>query len=412
MTNQRWLNLALASISVFYIAQIALDLMWHNLCGHLGVDYCAFWSAGAISTAHGYPKAYDLGLLAQIELRNFPAFGDRSTFAVSPFAYLPVFLPPFQLFAMLPAAVSFWIWTLINVAACAFYLRYFYLNTRHVPPPRRMLTMLFLSLPVYWNFLDGQVNVWLMICIGEFMRLMMSKRPFPAGLWLGGLLLKPQTLLLLGPLLLLRFPRKAFAGLLLSSAALGVASIALVGVGGLKAMLQVWLGFSTGLPTNDVDSMMNWRMIAFHLSQWLPPAVGWVTAALGTLATIAAVLPLWRNPLDLPSKSFAPVLLGTLAGTALIAWHSHIHMAMILIPPLVLLWEQDPFRSRYVLEKWVLLPAAAYLGVYVLAALIKIHAVPGALTGSINLLRGGAELTLNAWILSLVVRLSGDSLPT
>jgi hypothetical protein len=406
MTPEKRLNLVLAALAVFYLIQIVLDLVWHNICGHLGVDYCAFWSSGQIANAYGYGRVYDLELLGRVELGNFPSFGDRPTFAVSPFAYLPVFLPPFQLLAILPPALGFWVWTLVNTAAFALYLRFFYRNTVKLALPTRVLAMLSLSLPVYWNLLDGQVNVWLMICVGEFMRLATAEEPLKAGLWLGGLLLKPQSLLLLGPALLFRGTRRIIAGLGISCGVLVAASLAMLGKNGMAALAQVWLGFGRGIPTNDVDSMMNWRMIGFHFSNWFSPGLGWSLAALGIVATIAAATYLWRRTIDLRSSSFAMALLGTMAATGLVAWHAHIHMAMFLIPALILVCKETSIPTKNLLESWVAVPAAAYVLVYLLASLIKLGVLPMELAISLNFLRGASEFGLNAWILAVAVKQS------
>jgi hypothetical protein len=405
MSRTGWVNLALAASFIFYLIQVALDLIWKNTCGHLGTDFCAFWSAGGIANALGYAKVYDLHILAAAQQQNFPAFGDISTFAVSPIAYLPVFVIPFQMLALIPPATSFWIWTVINAAAFVLYLRFFYQQTNLQTMPWRLLSMLALSLPVYWNFLDGQVNVWLMICVGEFMRLAMAGKSLRAGMWLGGLLLKPQTLVLLGLVLMLQRSMKIMLGLFAVSTVLIGGSVALVGRAGIGSMLRVWLGFAQGMPTNDVDSMMNWRMLGFHLTNWLSPEVGWIVIVGGSAVTALAALYLWRRPIAWNSMAASGALLGTLAATCLVAWHSHIHMAMVLIPAFLLMRPQLEFSRPGLLERWVLVPTAAYFLVYVLASLAKIDILPGGITTSINIVRGGAEFAMNAWLLIVALQL-------
>ncbi len=404
LSSRSWTNLALAACFALYLIQVALDLVWGNTCGHLGTDFCAFWSAGRAANVGGYAQAYDLGTLARIQLENFPAFGQISTFAVSPVAYLPVFLLPFQLLALLPAAAGFWIWTVLNAVGFVAYLRFFHRETVGAPLPTRLLVLLSLSLPVYWNFLDGQANVWLVICVGEFMRRALVGQSFRAGLWLGGLLLKPQALVLIALALLLQLSMRTIAGLATATAALLGSSLAMVGVSGAKATLQVWLGFARGMPTNDVDSMMNWRMLGFHLSNWFSPELGWGLAAAGMLVTVLATIYLWRRRLPWNSASFTFALSGTLAATGLVAWHSHIHMAMMLLPAMVVLMQRDRLLEDRVLEGWVLIPVAGYFLVYVLAALVKAAALPGTIAPSLNFLRGSSEFGVNAWILILAVQ--------
>ncbi len=100
MPSAGWINLALAAFLLFYTVQIALDLVWNNYCDHLGVDYCAFSSAGRLPNLKGYASAYDPAQLAGIQSTVFPPI--RRGLSVSPVAHLPVFLPPFQARALFP----------------------------------------------------------------------------------------------------------------------------------------------------------------------------------------------------------------------------------------------------------------------------------------------------------------------
>ncbi len=404
MTAAGWLNIGMAGLAVFYAAQVMLDISWNNVCANLGIDYCAFWSAGRAANLYGYASAYDPGILSGLQSANLPATAQG--LAVSPVAYLPVFLLPFQILALFPPTVGFWIWTAVNGVCFAAYLRFFNARLSGSPLPNRLLILLSLSLPVYWNFLDGQVNVWLMICLGEFARHAFAGQRFRSGLWLGGLLLKPQALILLVLALLLQRSIRMVAGLAASAAALLAGSVALVGANGAAAVLQVWLGFAQGIPANDVELMMNWRMLGLHLSNWFSPVLGWGLAALGIAVTVVAALYLWRVRLQGSSTSFAFALLGTLAATSMVAWHSNIHMAMILIPPMLMLLQQKQALKQAAFNGWVLIPASAYILAYILAALAKVNVLPPSMGAFLDFLRGASEFGVNAWILVLALRYS------
>jgi len=95
--------------------------------------------------------------------------------------------------------------------------------------------MMLLYFPVFANFINGQVNVFLLVCTGEFLRNVMEDHPFTAGLWLGGLLLKPQVLILIVPVILILRYWKIFAGFFASSAVILLTSLALSGWNGMKA---------------------------------------------------------------------------------------------------------------------------------------------------------------------------------
>ena len=98
-----------------------------------------------------------------------------------------------------------------------------------------------ISLPVYFTIWEGQVNFWLAICVGEFIRLMLDDRPFIAGLWLGGWMLKPQLLPLITIFFLLHKFKKAFFGLTSSAFLSIVISFCLLGTRGVVNLLNILL---------------------------------------------------------------------------------------------------------------------------------------------------------------------------
>ena len=61
--------------------------------------------------------------------------------------------------------------------------------------------------------------------------------------------------------------------------------------------------------------------------------------------------------------------LALLAATTAVAWHSHVHAAMILIPPILMFAVGRPAADAGILAKWVLIPAGALIGRSALAAL-------------------------------------------
>jgi hypothetical protein len=67
MGAAQWLNLGFASLAVFYVAQICLDVLWGNLCVHLGVDYCVLWSAGRIASTEGYAQIHSIEVMQALQ---------------------------------------------------------------------------------------------------------------------------------------------------------------------------------------------------------------------------------------------------------------------------------------------------------------------------------------------------------
>ncbi|HEY5982071.1 MAG TPA: glycosyltransferase family 87 protein [Anaerolineales bacterium] len=398
-TNPRtWLNLALASLGLFYALYLGWQTIQHMMCSQIGVDYCDYLAAATAANDYGYARIYDLQFLERAQHHMLTTAGLLAPIPVLPYRYLPVFVLPFQLLSGLSPEIGFWIWTAVNVLALLVYLQFFLHRLHLDPAPVRLLLLLFACLPVFMNLLTGQVNVWLVISIGEFMRALLNRKPFRAGLWLGGLLLKPQLLVLIGLVLLLHRAWKTLAGLAATSAALAALSLMLTGPAGFVQMLGLWLATADAPANVWVEGMMNWRMLGLHLSSLIGPWIGWGFAVAGMLITLIATLLVWRRPFNADSPSFPLALLGVLAASLMITWHSHIHMAMIVIPPMIYLLQAKILPQR-VLDYWVVLPAGLYLiMVFVPAAMMKLNALPPAAQPWIYFSIGAGEFSANLYL--------------
>ena len=416
MTPEAWQNLALLAVAVFYVAQVGLDLIWHNLCGHLAIDYCSFWSAGHIASASGYAKVYDLNLMEQIQRSVFPRrYEVQGTFATVPTPYLPPFIVPFAFLAGLGPFVGYWVWTVFNLAVFIGYFIFFTKKTTGQPPSRRLFALILLSFPVFLDFFYGQVNIWLMVFVGEYMRAELDGKPFRAGLWLGGLLIKPQYLALIGIALLMQRSIKALAGLAVSSLVIMAVSYAMVGSAGFVAMIQLWLGYTSGLPATGPNVMMNWRMLGLFLEGLFNAPWVWPLMFAGMAVTAIAGLYLWRHPVDWHSWSSPVVLLGILAATGAVAWHSHISTQTILIPPLIYLNQPRNRLPKNALLLWVIIPPIFQFGVLVLGGLAQ----GGVLTGNVadwqNLLSAivpfGFNLYFLAWAIQTMRSMRAQAVP-
>ncbi len=292
----------------------------------------------------------------------------------------------------------------LNAACFVAYLRSFHAKMTRGPLPGRLLALISLSLPVYWNFLDGQVNVWLVICLGEFARRAAMGQPFSAGLWLGRLLPKCQVLVVIVFAILLQRSIRMAEGLIAASAALVAGSLALIGLNGGVPVMQVWLRFAGGIPANNVGLMMNWGVLGRYLATWISPTFGWTVAVAGIVFTIGIALLLRRSRLDSKSSSFAFALLGTMAATGMVAWLANIDMAMILIPPMVVLAQRERILKPSVLNGWSLVPSSVYMLSHLLASWIRGNAAPSGTGQVLDFLRGASESSVNAWILIVAIR--------
>ena len=332
LSKEAWQNLVIVAFLGFYAGQVILDISWNNYCGNLAIDYCAYWSAGKIANIDGYEQVYNLNRLWDVQKPISSKYMLPEQYDPVPVPYLPVFIVPFQLFALFDVIPSFWTWTVLNIIGIITYLIFF---TRKIslrkPFKKRILILAFISLPVFLDLFQGQFNLLLMVCVGEFLRKIMDDKQFLAGIWLGGLLLKPQILILIIPFLFLKRRWRALYGFAISSFGLGLISFLIGGLTSIQKMVQLWIGYTGGLPSNYPEAMMNWRMVALNVNAIFNSNIGWWIAIPCLIATLIYAFYGWRIRFDFQSPEFVLAILGTFAATSTIAWHSHFSMTMIMI---------------------------------------------------------------------------------
>ena len=335
---ENWQNLILVAVFFLYLSQFGFLFVKVNFL--MGYDYLAFWSAGKIADDQGYTKIYDLENLRNIQIhiledQGILQRGVESNFSPFPAPIFSFFVLPFQLLSRFNPKQSYWIWTSFNLAVLIGYLLFYIRKTLHVNSPlfsaKRTILLMLLSFPVILSLNEGQVEVFLVVCMGEFIRNGLNKKPFPSGLWLGGLLLKPQLLIIIIPLLIIQRNWKVLMGFFASSGLIIGSSFILSGYQGLKSLIDLWTQFGSGIATSSPESMINWRMVAVNLDS----PFGWTVAIMGMILTLLAVYFLVRNNYSYGTPQWVMIMLGIFSATLAITWHSHLHMAVVLIPFLI-----------------------------------------------------------------------------
>ncbi|MCJ7519560.1 MAG: glycosyltransferase 87 family protein [Anaerolineaceae bacterium] len=233
---------------------------------------------------------------------------------------------------------GYWIWTFLNLIILIGYL--FFLQ-KNLPGNGttvnylNLLILMLISYPVLSNIITGQVEVFLVVFAGEFIRNAVSKKPILSGIWLGGLLLKPQLLILIIPIFLIMRNWKVLFGFIVSSGIILMTSLFLSGFAGMKALINLWTKYSVGMASNFLEGMINWRMVGVNVNTLMNTSLGWVITGLGMVLTIVAVYFLIKKRPPFGSPPWIMAMLGVFSATLAITWHSHYHMAMVLIPFLI-----------------------------------------------------------------------------
>lgn len=402
-SSNKWLNLLLAALLTFFLINLALPLIrgsWTEV-----IDYVAFYTAGDIANEGKFADFYNLETLKARETELLLSLDGQvePDFVVNPIQYLPVFILPFSLLARLDFPLSLWVWQVLNLVGLVGYLWFFTGKASGKTPSHQVVLLFLASLPVLLNFHYGQVNVWLLICVGEFLRAAQDQKPYAAGLWLGGLLIKPHLLILLLPFLLIQKRFKEIVGFGLSALAVMGLSFILVGADGFIALKDVMFEAAQGGVSSGYEYMMNWRMVSHYVELFSSPLVGKVV--LIALMTITAGLPLviFRKKIAADSSHFAIAVLGVLAATTAVTYHIHVHTAMILIPVLLYLLIRGEIGPKWVWG-WSMAPTLLYFAQYILAVLLLQGILPKSLAVLGQISFGMGMLVVNMMLLGWVLR--------
>jgi alpha-1,2-mannosyltransferase len=362
-TNPRtWFNPAwLILLASFLVGFIAFILSGRG-CDFLATDFRGYYVAGQITRLAGVAAVYEPRRQAESQatlLLKCPDGTVRPARLSVMVPYLPVFILPFLPLPSLEFTASYVIWSLMNLVILFFYLYRF----STALPARTNWLVLFqwaLCFPLLVNLMLGQINVILVIALGEFVLCLSQDKPFRAGLWLGGLMLKPHLLILLLPGLLISRNWKTLFGFGACSALLLTASLFLTNPSDLHAWLAVVRSFVDS-SFNSIPDMMNARGMAFNLERFIPASIAWLAAAILILVTALLVLNRWKEP-GITYNIFW-LMLATFAGTFIVTWHSNLYLWLVLLPFLIALDLEDQLPLAF-LVVWILGPAAVFFPVY------------------------------------------------
>lgn len=401
-TEKNWINLLLIALATYFLISFMMPLVRGDWCG--AIDYCGYYGAGLTMNNGKIADIYNSQILGQFQSDFFSSVGASAQYTeVISMVYLPIFMVPLKLLALFSYPISLMIWYLINFSGLVLYLIYFYRQVSDGKPEMKILVLFLLSYPVLLTFNYGQLNVFLVICVGEFLRSLFIQKPLRAGIWLGGWLLKPQLLILILPYLLIQKKYKALLGFVISSALLFGSSFLLVGWGGMSNLFNLIFESAEGGAASHYEYMMNWRMLSYYLALFTTPIIGWVFLGLTSLVTAAVPLIVFRRRRSVESPEFWIGLLSVIAATTLVAYHAHIHTSIIMLPILLYILAKGWMDQRSIIF-WVTIPYLGLLLLYLIGLLILGNVLPIGFGYFIEIGFGAAMLITNlimfAWSLS------------
>jgi hypothetical protein len=270
--ERRWRNLGMAAgavtaglFAVFDLYQWALAYAgdrFHN-------DFTFYYAAARIGLAHGWPSIYDLQL-QQVEL---DAMG--SGIKIAELARY-ISLPPVAWSALpltaLPYVAAYWTWSALLIIALV-------VTWRLASPGHGRWRLAHLAaavgwLPVIYGLQLGQPGIFVALGVAACFALLMTERPFWAGIALGALALKPQLAFLVPAALLVSGRTRAFWGSVVALGVLGALSAIALGPGGIAAY-EARLMFAAGVPVNReltlaplIGNLTVTRLIQIAIAAW------------------------------------------------------------------------------------------------------------------------------------------------
>ena len=402
LPKSAWLNLTIFVILFYLLVYIGQPLLDGGWC--LLNDYLGYYSAGQIMNTETPSAVYDFNMLEdyQTDLHRICGEDSPDTEVIS-MVYLPVFFLPFRILALLNFPISVIIWLILNLTLLILYLNFFTKKVFGEKLPFQAFALILISIPVFKNFITGQVNIWLLIGMGEFIRALVSDKPYRAGLWLGVILVKPQLLILILPFLLIQKQYKVLGGFAISSAIVIGFSLILVGWDGMIGFKDIIFESAQGGATSHYDLMMNWRAVGYYISKWVGPTAGASIEIGGSVLTAALPLIAFRKTMSVKSPKFGVALLAVLAATSVVTYHAHTHTAMILIPILLYLLLNGTMAQK-IFNIWFLAPSVFNFIQFLVGAMVVLSVLPFGFAYFVNFSNGLVIFVLNlillGWALS------------
>jgi hypothetical protein len=314
-------------------------LVWSGqYCAYMGTDFRGYYAAAQIAWREGFAQVYLPGMqeLAQAKL----AYTCLDGSSVSPliYVYVPYLPASIVLFLPLPLlglTTSYYAWSLLNLVGLGLYTIRF-VRALGVKPGLLRTLQWAICLPALSNLALGQSNLFLTVCLGEFVLSILDKREGRAGLWLAAMLIKPYILILLFPGLLLARRWRAATGFITGAVAVIASSVGLAGWKGVWNSLNL-AGQFAGKLIQTGPAMVNWRALGLNLAEIMPGWAAWILAAMGMAIVCGGTLALWMMRKNQSGTGFLLLVMTTLAATFTVSWHAHFYLLMLLIPVLAAL---------------------------------------------------------------------------
>lgn len=284
---RKWLDRLWISIPVAYLVTALGLFQPGQYCAYLGTDFRGYYASAQIAIKYGFSRVYDQELQNAFQetlLMHCPDGSFTPPLLYVSMPYLPVFVLLFMPLTLFGYTSSYLFFSILNLVILAAYLVRLSKALGMKFSYYKLLEWC-VCLPVLSNLTLGQMNIFLVVCFGEFILALLNKKQVRSGAWLAGMMIKPYTLILLLPGLAISQRWRVLFGFAVGMVTLLGSSFLLAGVDGVSASVNLALRFAGPLIQTG-SSMMNWRALALNLEALLPDWLSWGIAIFGMAAVI------------------------------------------------------------------------------------------------------------------------------
>jgi hypothetical protein len=362
LTLSQWWHLGLAAILLTYLLIFIINIQVSGFFNYAGLDFRTYYSSAQIALDEGFAQIYDLELQEKYQQPLYDTYRGQQAandFETVPTPYFPVFVLPFLVFLAFPPHIGFILFTILSGGIFIHYTNHFTKKLGITEERSWIVAGAIGSLALFFNLFYGQINIFLYIALAEFLLALKNKEDFKSGLFLSIWLIKPQMLIFILPWLVATRKFRALAGLGTGSIILVLISTFLAKGDWFTPWIKLLLLYPTGLATTNPLAMMNWRGLALNLEMTVSPIIAWGVAYTGMATTLVFMLRTWKKQTD---SNFALPILSAYAATCAITWHAHLHMALPLLAPIMVLLANKKISYK----TWI-----AFIGIQFLALVIS-----------------------------------------
>jgi hypothetical protein len=335
------LGLRLASQNAHYFADRAVEIVTR---GSGGSDFLTFYSAGQLYAGGRDGSAYDLDRLRSVQLSDAPQLradnGWLEAGGVKPYKNPPWFLPLLGMLAQFSFPVAFLLSSALQAGVYGMILAITAGQAARRALPIAAATWVALALGYYhvWEgFQESQLPSYVVaLTFALGLILLRRGRSGSAGAVLALLTIKPQYVPAVVLFLGVTRQWRALVGLALGCVALGLASLALIGLDGVRLFVDSNVQLALAPPElyfANYQWMFNWRALlerVFAASRVQGPIVaGQVVLILATWAVAAWA---WARPASRGSWRWDLGVLVLALTMVLANPHVHGHDLVLLVP--------------------------------------------------------------------------------